>query len=138
MDCERAKELFIDYHDGDIGSADRRELEKHLADCAECGKEWDEYLRCVGEVSGMHVLAPSDEFVSRVKKTIGRRSRGRFFGDTKPFSLSFALVSFILILLFLLAYLFLAGGKEIELVAPPQSTEEDTNEGEEPNAKGRP
>ncbi len=122
MDCERARTLFLDYHDDDIGDGDRRDLEKHLDDCKACKVEWDDYLKTVGEVSGLLALTPSGDFTSRVKDTIGRRSRGRFFGEERPFSLWFAIISFLLILLVLLGYLFISAGTEIHIV--PQKSED--------------
>ncbi|MCP4677515.1 MAG: hypothetical protein GY854_18775 [Deltaproteobacteria bacterium] len=122
MDCEQARMLFLGYHDDDIGDGDRRDLENHLKECEECKAEWDDYRRTVGEVSGLLSLAPSEDFTSRVKETIGRRSRGRFFGEQRPFSLWFAIISFILILLVMLGYLFISAGTEIHVV--PQKPED--------------
>ena len=52
MDCEKTRALFIDYHDGDLGSAEVKELERHLKDCDECRQEWEDYKRTMEEVSG--------------------------------------------------------------------------------------
>ena len=116
MDCEHAKELFIAYHDGDLSDSEKSTLEKHLRECDACRQEWEVYSKTMKEVSGMHRLTPSDDFVSRVKQTIGRRSRGRFFGESTHFGMGFAIVSFILILLVMLAYLFISSGKEVKLL----------------------
>lgn len=121
MDCKRAKTLFVSYHDGDLPKEDLLALQKHLDECKQCFSEWEDYLKTMQEVSQMHKLEPSQDFVSRVKKTIGHRSRGRFFGQQESFSLRFAIISFVLIIFFLLAYLFISVGAEIHLINPEDS-----------------
>jgi predicted anti-sigma-YlaC factor YlaD len=116
MDCEHAKELFIAYHDGDLSNRERLDLEKHLGECEACRNEWEAYLKTMKGISGLHRLKPSEDFVSRVKQTIGRRSRGRFFGESNQNGMRFAIISFVLILLVLLAYLFISAGSELELL----------------------
>ncbi|MCP4606784.1 MAG: zf-HC2 domain-containing protein [Proteobacteria bacterium] len=141
MECKRAKELFIGYHDGDLGERDQAALEKHLDDCDTCTTEWNGYLKTVGEISGLFRLAPPQDFASRVKQTIDRRSKGRFFGESGPFSIGFAVISFILILLFLLAYLFISQGTEFEIVLPEGNAASIGSDGDasaEPTPRDRP
>ncbi len=116
MDCKQVKKRFINYHDGDLERGDRAALEKHLATCKTCQAEWDDYKKTMSEVSGLLHLGPSQDFVFRVKKTIDRRSNGRFFGEQSHHSLRFAIVSFILILFFLIAYVFISSNTEIQIV----------------------
>lgn len=115
MDCKTAKKLFVSYKDGDLEGNPQKALEKHFKQCEACRKDWDEYQRTLQEITGMHDLQPPADFVSKVKQTIGKRSRGRFFGETKQPSMVFAVVSFILILLFLLAYLVISHTTEIQI-----------------------
>ena len=121
MDCEKAKTLFIDYHDGDLKKDEAKALKAHLSSCDECMQEWQDYQKMMEEVSGLHSLAPSEDFVSKVKQTIDKRSKGRFFGTTSAPGLNFAIISFILILLFLAAYLFISSGSEVEVINTPKS-----------------
>lgn len=116
MDHARARDLFFEYHDDELDDAVRAELEAHLDSCAECRREWEAYRATVDEISGLHALAPDDEFVRQIEQRIKRRSRGRFFSNQGQFSVRFAIVSFVLIMLFLLAYLFLSAGPEFEMV----------------------
>lgn len=118
MKCEDVRGLFLAYHDGDLAHDERQALEAHLNECEACVAEWTAYSRTLDEVSGMFQLSAPKDFTERVKHTIGRRSKGRFFGDDRNFSISFAVVSFILILFFLLAYLFLYADRSITLVSP--------------------
>jgi anti-sigma factor RsiW len=142
MDCKIAKTLFVEYHDGELGAGKMAALEAHLADCKLCKNEWNDYKRTVNEISGMFNLAPPLDFTSRVKQTIGRRSRGRFFSQTTSFPLGFAIVSFVLILMFMLVYLFVAADKDMEITLPPTSDQEasalDTDGKESPSQQGLP
>jgi hypothetical protein len=136
MNCKVAKTLFVSYQDGDIKSSERRAFEKHLAKCETCRLEWDDYQRTLAEITGMHDLLPPSDFVSKVKTTIGKRSKGRFFGESHHPSIVFAVVSFVLILLFLLAYLVITHSTEIriepaagaEIREPPASLPSDAEE----------
>ena len=124
MDCTKAKELFVDYSDGVLANGERGALEKHLDGCASCKRDLTTYRQAMNEVSGLHYVSPESGFTSRVKKTIDRRSRGRFFGTEPSYSLKFAVISFVLILLFLLAYYYVFSGvvvKEIDLRETPDS-----------------
>ena len=127
MNCDTARKLFVNYEDGDLPSRKRQALENHLKVCDECQEEWKDYQKTLEGISGMHDLLPSPDFVSKVKQTIGKRSRGRFFGESQHQSVAFAVVSFVLILLFLLAYLFISHSIEIEVIPkidPPPSSPE--------------
>jgi len=119
MDCKQAESLFIGYHDGELSSEQKRELEQHLTQCDACRVSWDEYRRMIGEVSGLHQLTLSDEFVNKVTQKIRRRSKGRFFKEPGPFSVRFAIISFLLIILLILAYLFIIATKEIKHIEAP-------------------
>ena len=120
MKCEEATALFLSAHDGDLSEEEKRAFEAHLADCETCEADWKAYLLTLDEVSGMYPLAPPEEFTLKVKQAIGRRSKGRFFGEERPVGMSFAIVSFILIVLVLLAYLYISSGREISFMSPSE------------------
>ena len=128
MNCEHVNTLFLAYHDGDLSQEEKTALEDHLKTCATCAADWDAYLLTLNEVSGMFPVAAPDDFALRVKQTIGKRSRGRFFGEERPLGMSFAVVSFVLILLFLMAYYYLFSTREITVLSGTvtQTAETDT------------
>ena len=125
MKCDHVTSLFLSVHDQDVSEEEKKAFEAHLESCETCRADWEAYKMTLNEVSGMYPLAPPDEFTLRVKQAIGRRSKGRFFGDERPYSLSFAIVSFVLIVLVLLAYLFISSGKEIFVVFPGEENSVD-------------
>ena len=136
MKCDDATSLFLSVHDGDVSEEQKTAFHAHLAGCENCRAEWEAYLLTLNEVSGMYPLAPPDEFAKRVKQVIGRRSRGRFFGDERSFSLNFAIVSFVLIVLVLLAYLYISSDREIKLLSPGNTVEsEGTDSAEAPRTR---
>jgi anti-sigma factor RsiW len=125
MNCIRTKELFVDYQDGVLSKKDNSELEEHLGKCDSCAAEWAIYQKTMNEISGLHYVAPEEGFTSRVKKTIGRRSRGRFFGSDQSYSLKFAVISFILILFFLLAYFYLSANTVVKEITSSENQNSD-------------
>jgi anti-sigma factor RsiW len=120
MDHNRAKDLFTQYHEGDLGDEDLADLERHLEGCDECRGEWETYRKTIDGVSGLFELSAPVDFTKSVEQKIRKRSRGRFFGDQRSFSMQFAVVSFILILLFILAYLVMTAATEIIILDQPK------------------
>lgn len=129
MDHQQAIDLFTGYHDGDLDAAQKSALESHLDSCEDCKKEWQEYQKTMSEVSGLlNMVAPKD-VVKAVETKIHRRSKGKFFGKQKKPNIQFALVSFILVLLFMLAYLMLTAVNEI-IVLDHDTDSDDSSVGE--------
>jgi len=116
MEHEKARELFTDYLDGELSGEEKAALEEHLAECEECRAEWESFSRTVGEVSGLLSVAAPDDFAREVEQKIRRRSRGKFFSEERSYSLQFAVVSFILIILFIMAYLLMSSVTEITVL----------------------
>jgi len=61
MSCEQVREMFSGYLDGAISGREMQALSAHLADCADCGTEfeaWREVQQVLGAVG--QVKAPSD------------------------------------------------------------------------------
>lgn len=127
MDHDRARELFTQYQEGDLGEGERAELEQHLETCDECRGEWESYRKTIDGISGLFQLSAPEGFTSAVEQKIRKRSRGRFFGEQRSFSMQFAIVSFILILLFILAYLVMTAATEIIILDESQPAVEETS-----------
>jgi anti-sigma factor RsiW len=138
MDCTKAKKIFVDYHDGVLSKRERFAMEEHLSKCDSCAAEWATYQKTMNEVSGLHYFIPEAGFTSRVKKTIGRRSRGRFFGADSSYSLRFAIISFVLILFFLLAYYYFSTGIVVKQIDPSGDRNTQTEEALQAEDRGFP
>ena len=116
MEHQKAESFFTGYYENDLNDSDLRWLEKHLESCDECKKGWDQYNRAMNEISGLLNVEPPSDVIESVEKKINKRSRGKFFGRQKTGSIQFSLVSFILVLIFILAYLVLIAVNEIVML----------------------
>ena len=61
MACGRFKELMMASLDGEISMEDRAELEAHLAECADCRREFDELSKLSELVGEIELTKPSQE-----------------------------------------------------------------------------
>ncbi|MEA3409873.1 MAG: zf-HC2 domain-containing protein [Candidatus Eisenbacteria bacterium] len=61
MTCGRFKELMMASLDGEISAEDRAELESHLAECADCRREFDELSKLSELVGEIELPRPSQE-----------------------------------------------------------------------------
>jgi len=61
MACGRFKELMMASLDGEICAEERAELESHLAECAECRREFEELTRVSELVGEIELPRPSQE-----------------------------------------------------------------------------
>jgi anti-sigma factor RsiW len=105
MDHERARADFMGHRDGDLPEAERQALEEHLAGCPDCRREWEAYGRTVDGVSGLRVIAPPSDLVRQVTRAIERREGRRPFGQLSLMGVRLAVLSLVLIMLLLMAYL---------------------------------
>lgn len=116
MNHEQVIDLFTRYHDEDLSEEEQEAFEAHLDSCADCRDQWKSYQLTIGEISGLLQLSVPDDFSATVAHKIKKRSGGRFFNDRQGYSFNFAIVSFILILLFMLAYLVLTSESELTII----------------------
>ena len=61
MACGRFNELMMASLDGEISAEDRAELESHLAECADCRREFDELSKLSRLVGEIELPRPSQE-----------------------------------------------------------------------------
>jgi len=108
MEHKDATEQFSDFLEGSLSAEKEKALLAHLDGCKECRAELDSLRETLNSLSGLKRLPPPNEFANRVASTIHRRSRGRFFGDEPFFNrVPFEWISFVVIVLLLVAYLFM-------------------------------
>lgn len=77
MGCDRVREWMMQELDGDLGSAQRVELEAHLAGCASCQAEWGRLQELERLLKGAPAVRPSAGFVGRVLARVDRRRQFR-------------------------------------------------------------
>jgi hypothetical protein len=71
--CERAEELFSDYHEGQLQPLRVRELEEHLAGCAACREVLDVVGAVIDVLRPASEMAPADDLADRVAAASWRR-----------------------------------------------------------------
>ncbi|MHC4573304.1 MAG: anti-sigma factor family protein [Planctomycetota bacterium] len=60
MSCQHYKEMIMGYLDNELGAEQKKELEKHLAGCAQCSKELEELRRLKEITEGVTLAEPED------------------------------------------------------------------------------
>ena len=84
MKCEQISRDLIAYLDRRSNSAERREVEEHLAACAACRRRAEEFPRLWNVLDEVPPLEPSLGFDARVRQRIAAEPRQRWFGWLVP------------------------------------------------------
>lgn len=77
MICQDVRDRFSALLDGALGAAERDRCDAHLADCAECAREWERFRQTVALVRGLGPVHAPAGFVSRVLAAAGATPRAR-------------------------------------------------------------
>lgn len=81
MACTRFRELMMASLDGEICAAERAELESHLAECADCRREFDEHKKLTRLVGEIELPVPSQEDMMKYWPTVyAKIERGAGWG----------------------------------------------------------
>jgi anti-sigma factor RsiW len=78
MKCEEVSRELIPYLDRRSNSADRREVEEHLAGCEDCRKRAGEFRKLWGVLDEMPVHEPSFGFDARLRQRMAAESKRRW------------------------------------------------------------
>jgi anti-sigma factor RsiW len=90
--CEEISKQLIAYLDRRANSADRNEVEAHLAACNACPARAEEFRKMWGVLDTLPVVEPSLGFDARLHARIAEEPRSRWFGWMVPQSrLAFAM-----------------------------------------------
>ena len=80
MNCEKIKELLIEYVTGELDEATSSEVASHIESCAECKKEYEFLLGMSESIKVAEYEAPEelhDMIISAVKREARRESRAK-------------------------------------------------------------
>jgi anti-sigma factor RsiW len=90
--CEDISKQLIAYLDRRANSADRNEVEAHLATCSGCHERAEEFRKMFGVLDALPTVEPSLGFDARLHARIAEEPRSRWFGWMLPHPrLAFAL-----------------------------------------------
>ncbi len=73
MDCQKVKELLIEYVDGELRFEQKAILDEHLKACSECRQEREAILKLEGALRSQKIAAPGEAFWQNLSgKTLER------------------------------------------------------------------
>lgn len=108
MDHQKIKELISSYHDGELGNREKKMLEEHLEQCAECRREFEEMGKFEEVMGKMQLKKPQKEMWEVYWNTVyNRLERG---------------LGWILLLIGGMIILFFGGYKAVERIIQDSST----------------
>lgn len=84
MKCEDVAKELIAYLDRRSNSAERQEVENHLAGCAACRTRAEEYRKIWAVLEEVPVLEPSPGFDARVRQRVAAEPSPEWFGWLVP------------------------------------------------------
>lgn len=120
MDHEEAQIQFSDFLEGELSTEETAQLREHLKGCPECQAELDDLRQTLSSLSGMRRVPPPPDFLGKVQQRIRRRSRGRFFSPERLLNrLPFEWISFIIILIMLVVYMYTMQGQILDVHPAP-------------------
>jgi anti-sigma factor RsiW len=84
MKCEQVSNELIAYLDRRMDSAERREVEEHLAGCASCRKRAEEFRAISSLMDEMPVIEPSLGFDARIRQRVAAEPQRKWFSWLVP------------------------------------------------------
>jgi|ERR1700678_1025941 anti-sigma factor RsiW len=82
--CDDVSNQLIAYLDRRANSADRAEVEDHLASCASCRARAEEFRLMFGAMDQIETIEPSAAFDARIRERIAQEARPRWFSWLVP------------------------------------------------------
>lgn len=84
MTCEKLSKLLIPYVDEKASATERREVESHLANCADCRTRVEEYGSLSSVLDDLPRIQPSFDFDARLRARIGSESHSSWLSWLVP------------------------------------------------------
>lgn len=108
------------YLEGDLAAPEKAAVDQHLAGCARCQKDLDQFRETIGKLSKLKDKAPRS-FLPDIKQQIHDRSRGRFFGKRWLLfgRIPFEWVSLLMIVAMLVYYIVMLQGAPTSVTPGP-------------------
>jgi anti-sigma factor RsiW len=91
MKCEEVSKELIGYLDRRANSAERRQVEEHLAACAACRTRAGEFRELWSVLEEVPAIEPSFGFDARVRQRVAAEPRPRWFGFVPQPRLAFSM-----------------------------------------------
>jgi len=91
MKCEDVSKELIGYLDRRANSAERRQVEEHLTQCAACRTRAEEFRELWSVLEEVPAVEPSFGFDARVRQRVAAEPRPRWFGFVPQPRLAFSM-----------------------------------------------
>jgi anti-sigma factor RsiW len=75
MNCRTTRRRLLRYQDGELPSAERLEIERHLQDCRACAREHAKLARVIGLVESLAEVAPPRDFTTNVLRALAGKAQ---------------------------------------------------------------
>lgn len=102
MKCETIRNMISSYIDKDLNDVEKIELEKHLAECKQCRKEYESMLDIIAVCSNLEELELPQSFRTELhQKLVGEKKRRNLFGGilgNKGMKMATGLVAAVLVI----------------------------------------
>ena len=129
MECEKIRELILDYSDGDLNQSDKLGVEKHLKECKECNIYFEQSHKVWNLLDNWHTVEIKNDFIPRFwdRVTTEDRKKGNafdFFRNLRPNLISGGVGVIILILVVFLVNILVSHHDNIVFTEGDRSDEE--------------
>jgi anti-sigma factor RsiW len=91
MKCEDVSKELIGYLDRRANSAERRQVEEHLAECGACRTRAEQFRQLWSVLEEVPAIEPSFGFDARVRQRVAAEPRPRWFGFVPQPRLAFSM-----------------------------------------------
>lgn len=85
MNCDKAQELFSEYHEGALAEGLRLKLKGHFDNCASCAADFESFQRAYGAFSSFGPTPVPDDLGEIVARRLDRVDFERKHTSSKPF-----------------------------------------------------
>ncbi|MCD6310717.1 MAG: zf-HC2 domain-containing protein [Candidatus Eremiobacteraeota bacterium] len=75
MNCKAFRSMMLDYETGDLPEKTRQQWENHLIVCADCNREWNEWLKTARLLEKHEDIEPGADFMPRLYLKLAREEK---------------------------------------------------------------
>lgn len=81
MECEKIRELILDYSEVDLNQSDKLGVEKHLKECKECNIYFEQFHKVWNLLDNWHTVENKNDFIPRFwdRVTTEDKKKGNVF-----------------------------------------------------------
>ena len=129
MECEKIRELILDYSEGDLNQSDKLGVERHLKECKECNIYFEQSHKVWNLLDNWHTVGIKNDFIPRFWDRVITEDRKKgnvfdFFRNLRVNLISGGVGVIILILVVFLVNILVSHHENIVFTEEDRSDEE--------------